>query len=219
MLAQGPVDLRHHEAHHRNGGVIDTVLLARLGVEGGEEVFVEVEHRVGTVAPGKQRGVDRVDGLHQHVERGTEQGEDLLLRQRPERGAQQGVGALIEPPMRILPHLAAALPGEQKSEGEGLGEGVGEQPVLVLDLEAGILGVGEQRVAELGPHIGQGRRGVFAAGIAHHVAYQAGSVRQGLSHLLRRREARRLGKGECGDDVEERLQVEPAQSPGDGARR
>lgn len=88
VLAQGPVDLSHHESHHRDGGVIDTVLLARLGVEGGEEVLLEREHRVGTVVAGKRRGVDRVDGLRQHVERRSDQAEDFLLRQRPQRGAQ-----------------------------------------------------------------------------------------------------------------------------------
>ena len=56
IVPERPVHTRHHVAHHLRWRVPDAELLPQVGIEGFEERFVEVRHRLALVEAGKEGG-------------------------------------------------------------------------------------------------------------------------------------------------------------------
>jgi hypothetical protein len=213
-LAQRPIRRGDHEAHHGNGGEEHAVPLLRLRVEDGEEVLVEIEDRVLPGARPEQVGVHRVHRVQHHVEGGAEQIEDLVLRQRPQRRAQQRIGPLGQPAVGVAVEVRPArLARQQQAEGEGLGEGVGEQRRLVRFVVAAGGGVGEQGLAELVAHGSEIGRRAGAALVGDHGAHQPRRLRQRLRHLRRAARHDRPGQRQRVEHAQEGGRIGAADQP------
>lgn len=142
-----------------------------FGVEDFQKVFVEIQDRVIARTWRQQGGIDHIHRIPHHVKRGAQQIENLVLCQCPQCGAQQRVGAIGQGPVGIAVHwLAAGLMRQQQTERQCLGEGIGEQFILVRRSITAGSRVGEQGFPEFRLHGGQFRGRAGAALVQHHLA-------------------------------------------------
>ena len=187
-VAQRPVERTGHVAHHLHGRVVHAVAAACFRIEGGEEVFVEVEDRVRpAVLRGQQRRREAVDRIVDDREADADGLHDLFLRQHAQRAAHERVFVGHRPPRVGVDVLARGLAHQEQAEGERLREGGREQRV---EIAFGIAAGFRTRVKDLPEDVADLIERIAGTSrisqpVAHDAPHQARRMGEQRGHLLR----------------------------------
>lgn len=202
-----------HVADYFERRVIDAVALARPGIEGGEEVFVEIEDRIAPARLlGEDFGREAVDRVAHHGEADAEIGGDLRQRQHVERVLHERM-LVRHVRVRVFVHRpAGGFAHQEQAEGERLREGAGEEGVEIPGRIAARFGVGVEHVAEGGADLEQrvvGRAGgvEFGEPLLDDGADQPGGMGHQLGQMLRIAGRGCFGAAEGGEQFEEGSRV------------